>query len=206
MIEREIRSSVDAAELIYLIKKKRHMTIKEISKTSGSILIHLPYWKAGKSTPRVDTAIKIFTTLNVEIVLSTNEFKQKVLTKEDIVNFISQIITIRNLGKAETFKKAEIHINAFALWKNKDVNPFLESVLRVLSVLDTKMVLRAYESEEERAESEIEKTEEVETMDTEHGETEISELEILDVAKKAFKNCNSLSEKERMYKVLQAFL
>ena len=79
-------------------------------------------------------------------------------------------------------------------------------MLKVLSVLDAKMVLRTEELEEECTESE--NTEEVETRDMEHGETEVSELDmlILGTAEKALKKCNSLSEKERLYKVLQAFL
>lgn len=91
-------------------------------------------------------------------------------------------------------------------WKN--YSPSLKKVFNILSVLDAKMVLRTDELEEEQAESESEKTEEVKAMDAEHNEIEISELDmlILGTVEKALKNCNSLSEKMRLYKVLQAFI
>lgn len=206
MVEREIRSREDIVDLICLLKKRRKVSIKEISKTSGVTTIMT--WKSGKAMPRLDNLIKVLMALNVEIVLSTNEFEKKVLSSEDIVNFIYEIITIKNLRKKEISKKAGIHINALALWKNKGVNPYLESTLKVLSVLEAKMVLCTYDLEEECAEGESQKTEKVEAMDAEYSETEISELDmlILNSAEKALKNCNSLSEKERLYKILQAFL
>lgn len=132
--------------------------------------------------------------------------EREIRSEKDLVDWIHEVIDIKNMKMRKIEAESGKSQGSISRWKK--FSPNLNSVLKVLSILDAKMVLRAYESEEEQAESEIEKTEEVETMDTEHGETEISEFDmlILDSAKKALKNCNSLPEKERLYKILQAFL
>ncbi len=132
--------------------------------------------------------------------------EREVRKVEDLLGYIYKIKDIKHIGIRKI--EAECGISQGYICKWKQFSPSLDNVLKVLSVLDAKMVLRTEELEEECTESESENTEEVETRDMEHGETEVSELDmlILGTAEKALKKCNSLSEKERLYKVLQAFL
>ena len=208
MVEREVRKVEDIADLIYLVKERKYMSIKAISKASGVTERSIISWKSGKMIPSVDSFIKVLKFLNVEIVLFANEVEEKVLQRVDILNFICQISESNKLSLTKVATNAGLSVAVLHNWKNKNVNPRIDVVLKVLSVLDTKMVLRVDGLEDECTESESENTEEVETRDMEHGETEVSEFDmlILGTAEKALKKCNSLSEKERLYKVLQAFL
>lgn len=208
MVEREVRSSEDIVNFIYLVKKRRHIHLTEIAKTCGVNQATIFKWKGKKVNPSVDNLIKVFTALNVEIVLSANEVEEKVLQGLDIVNFVCQISESKNLSLFKVAENAGIGANVLYGWKDKNINANIHNVLKVLSVLDAKIVLRTEELEDECTESESEETEEVEARDVEHGETEVSEFDmlILGTAEKALKNCNSLSEKVRLYKVLQAFL
>lgn len=132
--------------------------------------------------------------------------EREIRSKEEFLEFLNELKDAKHIDTVNLEKKSGIGRGTIFRWDKASTT--LNTMLKVLSFLDAKMVLRTDELKEEHAESESEKTEEVETMDTEHGDTEISELDklILNSAEKALKNCNSLSEKERLYKILQAFL
>lgn len=132
--------------------------------------------------------------------------EREVRTVEDLLGYIYKIKDIKHIRIRKIEAECGKAQGYISRWKQ--FSPSLDNVLKVLSVLDAKMVLRTEELEDECTESESEKTEEVEARDMEHGETEMSELDmlILNTAEKALNNCNSLSEKDRLYRILQAFL
>lgn len=206
MVEREVRSIAEIADFIYQVKKGKKIKLEELGKASGVSQVTIMHWKSEMHGANVNSVIKVLSVLDVQIVLYTDELKEeRVQVAGDIVSFIDKVLGYKKISIVETCEKLEFSINTFNCWR-KNENPNINNAIKVLLFLNAKMVLRVDGLEDECTESE--NTEEVETRDMEHGETEVSELDmlILGTAEKALKKCNSLSEKERLYKVLQAFI
>lgn len=111
--------------------------------------------------------------------------EREVRTKEDILEWIYKMQRKKEISITAIEKKCEIGAGCISKWKRAD--PSTGNVLKVLSVLNVKLVLQIDELEEDNSHSEL-------------------DILIHNTAREALKNCKSLKDKERLYKVLQAFL
>lgn len=111
--------------------------------------------------------------------------EREVRTKKDILECIHKMQSKKKISNAAIEQLCKMGSGCIGKWERSD--PSIENVLKVLSVVDVKLVLQIDESEKDNYHSEL-------------------DMLIRDTAEKALKNCKSLSDKERLYKVLQAFL
>lgn len=118
--------------------------------------------------------------------------EKEVRSKEEILDIIDKIKNKRNLLNSEIERALELSSSSMYKWR--DNSPSIDKILRVLNFLGIHIVLRSHELEDDSNE----KMEEVEESDL--------DILIQEVFKKVLKNCNSISKKEMLYKILQAFL
>lgn len=111
--------------------------------------------------------------------------EREVRAKEDILDLIHEVKRKEKIPNAAIEQQCGIGVGSISKWKSSD--PSIGNVLKVLSVVNVKLVLQIDESEKDNYHSEL-------------------DMLIRDTAEKVLKNCKSLSDKERLYKVLQAFL
>lgn len=111
--------------------------------------------------------------------------EREVRSKDDILECIHKVQHEKKISNAAIERQCGMGVGCIGKWKNSD--PSIGNVLKVLSAVNVKLVLQIDESEEDNSYSEV-------------------DMCIFNTVKKALQNCNSLSDKERLYKVLQAFL
>lgn len=188
MVEREVRSSQDIVDFIYQVKNNINLRLIELAEISGVSKETINCWKGNKRTPSVNSVIKVLTVLDIEIVLSIDKMEEKVLTKDDILNFIYQVKENKKLEFSEIYKKAGVCKNAITTWKSRNVNFSIDTAIKVLSALDTKILLRYDQSDEVGKEVNL----------------EIDDI-VFVLARRALGRCTSFSEKLRLCKVLESF-
>lgn len=110
---------------------------------------------------------------------------REVRSKEDILEWLYKMQREKKISNTAIEQQCGMGVGCIGKWKRSD--PSIGNILKVLSVVNVKLVLQIDESEKDNYHSEL-------------------DMLIRDTAEKALKNCKSLSEKERLYKVLQAFL
>ena len=117
--------------------------------------------------------------------------EREIRTKEELLEFLYELKEAEHINVFDLEERSGIGHGIISRWKRHAPN-FI-SVLKVLSTLDAKMVIC---------------TDHLEEKWPENKKTAMLELDrmILGTAKEALKKCNSLSDKKRLYKVLQAFL
>lgn len=111
--------------------------------------------------------------------------EREVRRKEDILEWLHKMQDKKKISNADIEQRCGMGAGCIGKWKKSD--PSIENVLKALSVVNIKLVLQIDELEEDSYNSEL-------------------DMLIHNSAEKALKNCKSLSDKERLYKVLQIFL
>lgn len=124
--------------------------------------------------------------------------EREIRDNKEIIDFIYDLIEKKELRIQELEEKSGISLGCISRWKKRV--PRFDSMLLVLSELNAKVILRVDDFEENSGDNERK------IQDDDVEEQDLLDILIYHTLKKALRNCSSLSDKEKLYKILQAFL
>lgn len=128
--------------------------------------------------------------------------EKEVRNKEEILEVINQLRESKKITMNEIERQCDIGMGTTSRWKN-GASPSLDNILKILKYLDVKMILCTDELEDNSCAKEIE-------LENDSGKKEkdreayIDDL-ILMLTNHILRNA-TLSDKEKLSKILQAFL
>jgi len=113
---------------------------------------------------------------------------------EDFLNLIEEICESRGIQKSQLEKEAGISPGMIARWRKNNKYPNLRNTMKILQLLDVKIILRTRDSEDN---SGIEE-EKISSLD--------EDTLLISVLVKILKSEIASSDKEKIYKILQDFV
>lgn len=121
--------------------------------------------------------------------------EREVRSKKDVLEFIEERIKAKGIGRTQIEKEARISQGMISRWMNEyKCTPSLSSVISILKVLDAKIILRTNEPEDNSGVKEEKNF----ALD--------EDALLIALLVKILKSEIASSDKEKLYKILEAFV
>lgn len=119
--------------------------------------------------------------------------EKEVRSASEVLGVIQEVIAKKNIKIANLEKMSKISLGSISKWENSV--PSVERILKVLHSLDLEMIIRTEKSEDMYSDEENRKCE------------DNIDLLIIELIVKILRESSiTVSDKEKLYKILQAFL